>query len=77
MVLGQGALLALLGVLVGLGAAYGLTRVLSGFLYKVSTTDPWTFATVSIVMVAVGLLSSYVPARRATRIDPLEALRYE
>jgi predicted permease len=77
MVLGQGALLALVGVLVGLGAAYGLTRVLSGFLYKVSTTDPWTFATVSIVMIAVGLLSSYVPARRATRIDPLEALRYE
>lgn len=77
MVLGQGMLLALLGVLVGLGAAYGLTRVLSGFLHKVSTTDPWTFASVSMVMLAVGLLSSYLPARRATRIDPLEALRYE
>jgi putative ABC transport system permease protein len=77
MVLGQGVLLALLGVIIGLGAAYGLTQVLSGFLYKVSTTDPWTFAAVSMAMVAVGLLSSYLPARRATRIDPLEALRYE
>jgi predicted permease len=77
MVLGQGMFLAIIGVLVGLGAAYGLTQVLSGFLYKVSTTDPWTFAAVSMVMVMVGLLASYLPAHRATRIDPLEALRCE
>ncbi len=75
MVLGQGMFLALLGVVVDLGAAYGLTRVLSGFLYKVSTTDPLTFAAVAMVMVAVGLLASHLPARRATRVDPLEALR--
>jgi len=77
MVLGHGMFLATIGVLAGLGAAYSLSRVLSGFLYKVSATDPWTFAAVSMVMVLVGLLASYLPARRATRIDPLEALRYE
>jgi putative ABC transport system permease protein len=77
MVLRQGMGLALLGVLLGLVASLGAARSLAGFLFNVSTTDPGTYTAVAIVMVAVALLASYLPARRASKVDPIDALRYE
>ncbi|MBO0859294.1 MAG: ABC transporter permease [Chloracidobacterium sp.] len=74
-VVGQGMALTLTGLAFGLGGAVALTRVLSDFLYQVSVTDPTTFALLSFSLVAVALLACWIPARRATKVDPLVALR--
>jgi len=77
LVLSRGFLLTIGGVLIGLLGALALTRFLSGFLYGITSTDPLTFAVVSLVLAAISVLASYLPARRATRVDPLIALRAE
>ena len=76
-VLGQAALLAAIGVVIGLAAAAGLTRLMSKIIYGVSSTDPLTFALVATVLTLVALAACYIPARRAMRVDPMVALRYE
>jgi len=77
MVLKQGVFLALVGVAVGAVAALGLMRLLRSLLFEVQTYDIVTFVVAGGVLFAVALLACYLPARRATKVDPLEALRYE
>jgi putative ABC transport system permease protein len=77
LVVGQGIRVVLTGIVAGLLASFAATRLLAGMLFEVSPLDPFTFATTAVVLVAAALLASFVPARRATRVDPMVALRYE
>jgi ABC-type antimicrobial peptide transport system permease subunit len=77
MILGQGMRLVLVGVVLGLAAAFGIMRVLGSLLFGVKATDPLTFAAVAIILTAVALVAAFVPARRATRVDPILALRQD
>ena len=77
LVVRQGMMLALIGVAVGLAGALALTRVMLSFLFGVTERDPLTFGVVAVLLIVVAFIACFVPARRATRVDPLIALRCE
>jgi putative ABC transport system permease protein len=77
LVMGQAMMLVFFGGVIGLGSALALTRLLTKFLFDVTATDPTTLGAVALLIAVVALLACYIPARRATKVDPLVALRYE
>jgi predicted permease len=77
LVIGKGMFLSLIGIAIGLPSAFGLTKLISSLLFNVSAADPATFLIISLLLAAVSLLACYIPARRAIKIDPIIALRYE
>jgi ABC-type antimicrobial peptide transport system permease subunit len=77
MVVGEGLKMTVVGLAAGLAGAFWLTRWMASLLFEVSATDPLTFVMVGIGLTAVGLLACFVPARRAAKVDPMVALRYE
>jgi len=77
MIVGQAMRLAVVGIVLGVAGAYGLTRLMATMLFNVKPTDPIVFTSVAVLLGAVALLASYVPARRAVRVDPAVTLRYE
>ena len=77
MVVCQGMRLAVIGVAIGVVAALALTRFMAGLIYQVKTWDPTVFTAVAVLLSAVAWLAAYIPARRASRVDPVIALRYE
>jgi ABC-type antimicrobial peptide transport system permease subunit len=77
MILRQGLILILVGVSVGMAGALGVTHLVSSQLFEVTPTDPGTFASVILLLIGIALLACYFPARRASRVDPLVALRHE
>jgi putative ABC transport system permease protein len=76
-ILGQGMRLTVVGVVIGLGAALALTRLMSSLLFGIGSTDPWTFASVAVLLLGVAAAACYLPARRAMNVDPMIALRQE
>ena len=77
LIVGRGMKLTIIGVLLGIVGAYGLTRLIRGLLFNVSTTDPVTFTLISLLLVLAAFVACYIPARRATKVNPLVALRYQ
>ena len=77
LVVGQGMALALIGVAIGVIASFFLTKFIATLLFGVSATDPVTFVAISVLLIGVSIMASLVPARRAMKVDPMVALRYE